>query len=122
QASFDATNQFLNLLLDPFNNGHLGGGTEDGATGFAQEGEPLGYAGTKSNEASEAYAAVTPRDKARSLRADPFAARWGVWAAGYGGSSKVTGDAVTGSHDTTSNIYGTAVGADYRASPDTLLG
>jgi outer membrane autotransporter protein len=35
----------------------------------------------------------------------------------------VSGDATgLGSHDTTSRIYGAAAGADYRLSPDTLLG
>jgi outer membrane autotransporter protein len=34
----------------------------------------------------------------------------------------VSGDAAVGSHDTTSRIYGAAAGADYRLSPDTVLG
>ncbi|WP_245330576.1 autotransporter outer membrane beta-barrel domain-containing protein [Bradyrhizobium sp. AS23.2] len=46
----------------------------------------------------------------------------GVWASGYGGASTVNGSAVAGSSSTTSRIYGTAVGADYRLSPDTLVG
>ena len=42
--------------------------------------------------------------------------------AGYGGSSTVDGNATAGTHTTTSSIYGTAVGADYRFSRDTLIG
>jgi autotransporter-associated beta strand protein len=107
QASFNATNQFFNMLLDPSDSHD---GAAGGATAVAAEGEPLGYA------------AVAPRDTSRSLRVDPFAAPWRVWAGGYRGSSTVTGNAATGSHDTTSRIYGTVVGADYRLSPDTRLG
>jgi uncharacterized protein with beta-barrel porin domain len=117
QASFDATNQFMNLLLDPFNDGHLG---TDGAPGSATERPPLGYAATN-DRASLAYAAVTPRDR-MPVKAQPFAARWSVWASGYGGSSKVSGDAAAVSRDATSRIFGAAAGADYRLSPDTFLG
>ena len=48
--------------------------------------------------------------------------RWSVWAAGFGGSQTTDGNATLGSNNTTSSIYGTAVGADYRFSPDTLAG
>jgi len=56
------------------------------------------------------------------VMADPFAQRWSVWAAGYGGSQTTDGNAAPGSSTTTSRIYGTAAGADYRLSPDTLAG
>jgi uncharacterized protein with beta-barrel porin domain len=52
----------------------------------------------------------------------PFEARWSTWVAGYGGSQTTDGNAAVGSSNTTSSIYGTAVGADYRFSPDTLAG
>src|SRR6202030_2505266 len=48
--------------------------------------------------------------------------RWSVWAAGFGGSQTTDGNAVTGSNTATSRIAATAVGADYRFSPDTLAG
>jgi uncharacterized protein with beta-barrel porin domain len=54
--------------------------------------------------------------------ADPFAQRWSVWAAGYGGSQTTDGNAALGSNTATSRIAGTAVGADYRFSPFTLAG
>ena len=54
--------------------------------------------------------------------ADPFAQRWSVWAAGFGGSQTTDGNATLGSNNTTSRIYGDAVGADYRFSPYTLAG
>ena len=45
-----------------------------------------------------------------------------VWAAGFGGSQKTDGNTALGSNNTSSSIYGTAVGADYRLSPYTLAG
>jgi uncharacterized protein with beta-barrel porin domain len=52
----------------------------------------------------------------------PFEQRWSVWAAGFGGSQTTDGNAALGSNTATSSIYGTAVGADYRFSPNTLAG
>lgn len=121
QAAFNAMQQFLGML-DPLNGGMDGGRSPDGAGGGA-----LGYA---SNDAQihdaqshdsgvrEAYAAVTPREASD----DVIDRRWGVWASGYGGASNLNGNAAAGSSSTTSRIYGTAVGADYRLSPDTLVG
>ena len=51
-----------------------------------------------------------------------FEQRWSVWAAGFGGSQTTDGNAALGSNNTTSSIAGTAVGADYRFSPDTIAG
>ena len=91
QASFDAMNQFMGVLLDP----HAGG------CGVRDE-------------------VAMPRKA--PLKAEPFCARWGVWAAGYGGSQSISGDDVLGSNKTTSNVFGSAVGADYRFSPNTVAG
>ena len=67
--------------------------------------------------ARDAYAMFT-----KAPVADAFTQRWSVWAAGYGGSQTTDGNAALGSNTATSNIYGTAVGADYRISPFTLAG
>jgi uncharacterized protein with beta-barrel porin domain len=117
QASFSATQQFMTMMLDP-SAGQAG--SERGANAFAGEGQALGYAPDSGRDAKvrEAYAAVTPRDRRDGL----FDNRWGVWASGYGGSSTLNGNTAAGSSTTTSRVYGTVVGADYRASPDTLLG
>jgi uncharacterized protein with beta-barrel porin domain len=115
QAAFGAMNIFINTLLDPFNDGR------GSFPAFASTGDALGFAAAPgqdarvSREARAAYAAVTPRD---GRTGSP----WSIWATGYGGSSSVSGNAATGSQDTSSQIFGTLVGADYRASPDTLLG
>ena len=114
QAAFNAMQQFLGML-DPFN-----GGTDGGRGTDAADGGALGYAATAESDAKlhESYAAVTPREAS----ADVIDRRWGVWASGYGGASTLNGNAAAGSSSTTSRIYGTAVGADYRLSPDMLLG
>jgi autotransporter-associated beta strand protein len=96
QATFDAMNQFMGVLLDP-TRGALSGG-----------------------QPNDAMAAM-PR-KAAPLGAEVFDSRWGVWAAGFGGSQSTNGDDALGSNKTTSNVFGSAVGVDYRFSPNTVLG
>ena len=95
QATFDAMNQFMGVLLDP-------------------------TVGALSGAPKDAYAAM-PR-KAAPLTAEAFDSRWGVWAAGFGGSQSTSGDATLGSNKTTSNVFGSAVGANYRFSPNTIAG
>jgi autotransporter-associated beta strand protein len=99
QATFDAMNQFMGVMLDP-TVGALSGGRA-----FAQ--------------ANNAYASM-PRKA--PLAAEAFDARWGVWAAGFGGSQSISGDAVLGSNKTTSTVFGSAAGAEYRFSPNTVAG
>jgi autotransporter-associated beta strand protein len=94
QATFDAMHQFMGVMLDP---------TVGGRGGAAAGGAP----------------ASMPR---KALAADPFGARWNVWAAGFGGTQTISGDAVVGSNKTTSNVFGGAVGADYHVSPNTVAG
>jgi outer membrane autotransporter protein len=112
QGSIQLTNSFLSLLTDPFTT-NRGMGS---ALGFAPE------QGTNTNLPSaitSAYGMVT--------KAAPpitsYAPRWDVWGAGFGGSNTTSGNpTVVGSHDTTSNVGGFASGADYRISPDALIG
>ena len=109
QGSFQLTNSFLSLLTDPFAT-NRGVGS---AMGFAPErgnALPTGLA--------SAYAKYT---KAPPLVS--YAPRWDVWGAAFGGSNTTSGDAtVVGSHDSTSRVGGAAAGADYRISPDALVG
>ncbi|MGN1287628.1 MAG: autotransporter domain-containing protein, partial [Bradyrhizobium sp.] len=119
QATFNAMNQFLGLLTDPFvagRDGGVNGGA--GAVPFTEESATLAYA-TRSTEPRDALAAIYAKAPPQQL---DFAQRWSVWAAGYGGSQATSGNAVLGSNNTTSSIYGTAVGADYRFSPNTIAG
>jgi len=121
QSSLKADDLFLNLLLDPTTAGRAGGfSTQDGMSHVAADDVALSYAagrpgGMRENEAY-AMAAKAPR-----LAAQP-ANPWNVWAAGYGGSSSIGGNAAVGSQDTRAQVRGIAAGADYRLSPDTLVG
>ena len=111
QTTFDAMNLFMGVMTDPFVAGR-GDSVNAGASA------PIGYASTQRTAASrDAYAMFT-----KAPVADPFAQRWSVWAAGYGGSQTTDGNATLGSNTVTSRVYGTAVGADYRISPFTLAG
>ncbi|HEY0568551.1 MAG TPA: autotransporter domain-containing protein [Xanthobacteraceae bacterium] len=122
QTTFDAMTQFMGLLTDPFIAGRGANGGV-GATPFAEEGgNPNAYAANskpRSRSERDAYAAIYR--KAPPM-ADPFAQRWSVWAAGYGGSQTTDGNAALGSNNTTSRVFGMAAGADFRVSPFTLAG
>ena len=116
QTTFDAMNMFMGTMLDPFNRGTAStpGG---GASGYAPEGDVSAYASTQTTGAAhDAYAMFT---KAPVV---PFEQRWSVWGAGFGGSQTTDGNATVGSNTSTSSVYGTAVGADYRISPNTIAG
>jgi len=117
QSTFDAMNQFMGVLTDPFIGGRgnptSGGGNPNA---FANEDE---RATSRSGSERDAYAAISTK---APLAASPFAQRWAVWEAGFGGSQRTDGNAVVGSNNTSSNLYGVAVGADYRFSPDTIAG
>jgi uncharacterized protein with beta-barrel porin domain len=54
--------------------------------------------------------------------APTFEQRWSVWTAGFGGSQATDGNTAVGSNHTASSIAGTAVGADYLVSPNTIAG
>jgi autotransporter-associated beta strand protein len=111
QTTFDAMNLFMGLLTDPFV-----AGRGDGATAGVTA--PIGYASTQTNGAArDAYAMFTKLPPVTT-----FEQRWNVWAAGFGGSQMSDGNAVLGSNNSTSSVYGTAVGADYRISPFTVAG
>src|SRR5436190_2226704 len=112
QAGFQLTNQFLNIMLDPFVDGrsNVNNGS---AIGFAPEREEL------PDDIALAYSKI--------LKAPPkpanFEQPWSVWGAGYGGSNRTTGDAVVdGSHDLSAATAGGAAGLDYRLAPGTVLG
>ncbi len=113
QTTFNAMNLFMGLLADPFMNRGGGAGALPGAPGYAEEGEASTYAATKTTDAFAMFTKAPPV---------PFVPHWNVWAAGFGGSQSTGGNAIVGSNDTTSSVYGTAVGADYLVSPNTVAG
>uniref|UniRef100_A0A7Z0QC28 Autotransporter domain-containing protein n=1 Tax=Bradyrhizobium barranii subsp. barranii TaxID=2823807 RepID=A0A7Z0QC28_9BRAD len=118
QTTFNAMNLFLGLLTDVFGSGRSG---TSGATPYADEPGANAYAATgkggRDKNARDAFASIY-----RKAPAATFEQRWDVWAAGYGGSQTTDGNVALGSNNTTSSIYGTAVGLDYRFSPSTIAG
>jgi uncharacterized protein with beta-barrel porin domain len=116
QTTFNAMNQFMGVMTDPF---------------IAGRGDPISAGGNPNAYADEttAYAAKRkPGDAMAAIytKAPPivpvFEQRWSIWAAGYGGSQRTDGNTIVGSNDTRSSIAAGAVGADYRISPNTLAG
>jgi uncharacterized protein with beta-barrel porin domain len=119
QVTFDAMNLFMGVLTDPF---IVGRGDPvsppSGAPGFAEENAYADTGKPRSKSERDAYAAIYRK----APLAVPFVPGWSVWAAGFGGSQTTDGNATLGSNTATSRIAGTAVGADYRFSPNTLAG
>ena len=116
QASFQSTNAFVRLLLDPFaeTRGTAGLGS---AMGFAPE-----ASARLPSDVALAYASVL---KEPAAPAQPVLASrpWNVWASGYGGRANIGGDPVNiGSHDASVSDYGYAGGLDYRITADTTVG
>lgn len=121
QSSIKADDLFLNLLLDPTIAGRAGGFAPAGsASRFASEDDASAYAekrlATPSERAAFAMATKAPLFSPQPLN------RWSVWGAGYGGSANVSGNATVGSQDTTARVWGVVGGADYKISPDSLIG
>ena len=107
QATFNAMGQFMGVMTDPF----MGRGG-----GINGSNSAIGYSAT--SNPTNAFAMFT---KAPPI-APTLEQRWSVWAAGFGGSQSTLGSLSTGSNNTTSAIAGTAVGADYLFSPNTIAG
>jgi autotransporter-associated beta strand protein len=105
-AGFQATGQFLNVMLDPFLENRAGG---NGAAGVG--GPALAFA--PEDESALAYAKGLPR-KAPPLAVPTFERRWTMWGAGYGGHGRFDGDPVIGSNDLRASTAGIAGGVDYR--------
>jgi T5SS/PEP-CTERM-associated repeat protein len=115
KVAFQLTDQFLNLMLDPFVDGRSGvGGADHPALGFAPERD------NTPPDISLAYASVL---KGPRVPAPLYEPRWTVWGGAYGGSNRTSGDvAIIGSHDLSARTVGFAGGFDYRLTPDTVVG
>ncbi len=118
QAAFQLMNEYLLLMVNPFDSdraGFGGAGFGAGAGQFAPEQER-----DLSPDAAAAYAAVTPYYKAPIA---PPPRRWNVWAAAFGGSNNTNGDPNgVGSVNFTARTGAVAAGVDYKLTPDTLVG
>ena len=115
KVGFQLTDQFLNLMLDPFVDGRSGvGGADHPALGFAPERASM------PPDIAFAYASVLKGPRVPTPLYEP---RWTVWGGAYGGSNRTTGDlAMIGSHDLSARTVGFAGGFDYRLTPDTVVG
>jgi uncharacterized protein with beta-barrel porin domain len=115
KVGFQLTDQFLNLMLDPFIDGRSGvGGADHPALGFAPERE------TMPPEIAHAYASVL---KASRKVVPAYEPRSTVWGGAYGGGNKTSGDlANIGSHDLSATTAGFAGGSDYHLSRDSVVG
>jgi uncharacterized protein with beta-barrel porin domain len=112
QTTFAAMTQFMGMMTDVFVDGRgdapsAGGG----AAGYADE-DALAH-GRKPNDALAAIDTEAP-PPVREFE------HWSLRTATFGGSQTIEGGAV--GSNTASRIAGTAVGADYRFSPDTIAG
>ncbi|MGL3105302.1 autotransporter outer membrane beta-barrel domain-containing protein [Bradyrhizobium sp. BR 1432] len=118
QTTFNAMNLFLGLLTDVYGAGRSG---TPGATPYADDASANAHAAAgkspRDKSARDAFASIYHKAPVAT-----FEQRWDVWAAGYGGSQTTDGNAGLGSNNTTSSVYGTAVGLDYRFSPSTVAG
>ena len=113
QATFQAMSQFVGMLADPFGAGPEAGTPTQPA--YAADSGPA-------SPARDAYAmlAKAPLDKAPHAKTyDPH---WSLWAAAFGGSQRSDGNIAPGSNSATSRLFGTAAGAEYWLSPQTLAG
>jgi autotransporter-associated beta strand protein len=115
QAAFDAQSQFLNTLTDPF-----AGGYRNAARGMPSSSPALGYASTAGEgRPQDAFGALITKAPPMS---PAFETRWRTFGTAYGGSTQIGGNAVLGSHDATSRVYGAMGGASYALAPDTQIG
>ncbi len=115
RAALQLTDQFLDVMLDPFVNGRgdASGFSGGGALGFAPD-DPE----TLPADVRQAYAAIVPMAPPTA----GFDPRWSVWGSAYGGSTTTSGDAATGSTNTTAGTFGFATGVDDRLRPGTVVG
>jgi len=106
-TTFQAMGQFMGLLTDP-----SGAGRDTGSPAA-----PAYADSAPAGAARDAFAMLAKVPPAKT-----FEQRWSVWASGFGGSQTTDGNTAQGSNNTTSRLFGTAAGAEYWFSPETLAG
>jgi autotransporter-associated beta strand protein len=122
KAALDITNDFMNIMFNPYA-GDRGAGGGFGPMAYAPP-SALGYASNGgAPENALAYAKAKPSQPLASFGSPPVSQpRWSTWGAAYGGQATVGGDAGVGSASTTTQVAGYAAGLDYRTDPNTVLG
>ncbi len=116
QAAFQLTNEFLNLMLDPFANGrgNLGGGSGSGPV--------LGFAPDQQASLPPDIALAYDEVFKAPPKQQNFDQRWSAWGTAYGGASNTNGDPGVGSNNLSAQTYGYAAGMDYHFSPYAVAG
>jgi uncharacterized protein with beta-barrel porin domain len=114
RAVFQLTNEFLQLMLDPFVNGrgNVGGGPGGSALGFAPE-----QRDNLPPEIALAYASILTKAPPQS-----FEQRWTAWGSAYGGTNNANGDPAAGTNNVRASTFGFAGGMDYHVTPYTVVG
>ena len=121
RSSFQLTNEFLSLMLDPFVNGRgYVGGAGFGGPSSAMPGCASGEQTSVSADAA-IFRLSPPAAKDCGLRG-VYEPRWSAWGSAFGGSTSANGNTAAGSNNITANTFGFAGGMDYRVTPNTLFG
>src|SRR5205814_6487868 len=114
KAALQQQGQLLNTMLAPFVGVPAPGVTAGGAMNFAPDRQT-----ELPPEVALAYNKVATKAPPKPA---VFESRWTSWGSAFGGGARLRGDAVVGSNDLTTGVFGIAAGADYRLAPDTVLG
>lgn len=124
KAALDITNDFMNIMFNPYA-GDRGAGGGFGPMAYAPP-STLGYASdgdAPENALAYAKAGPKPYQPLASFGSPPVSQpRWSTWGSAYGGQATVGGDAAAGSATTTTQVAGYAAGLDYRTDPNTVVG
>lgn len=121
-TTLNAMKLFMDTIGDPTAVGRDGFAQGTGAANYAaaDDGQASAYADGPARSAKELQAyAMIGKAPALAVTAAP---RWNVWAAGYGSSQSIDGNAWSGANKLTDSVYGVAVGADYHIAPNTMAG
>jgi uncharacterized protein with beta-barrel porin domain len=114
RAAMQLTNEFLELMPDPFVNGRgNAGGLGGGAIGFAPDEQA-----DLPPEIALAYASIVTKAPPKPI----FDQRWTAWGSAFGGSNQANGVPAVGSNNVTVSTAGFAGGMDYHVSPSTVVG
>ncbi len=114
RAVFQLTNEFLELMLDPFVNGR---GDSSGSAGAPALGFAPDQQASQTPDVALAFASVLTKAPPQ----DPEQ-RWTAWGAAYAGGYSASGNASAGSNNVAANTYGFTGGMDYRVTPHAIAG
>ena len=113
RAAIQLTNEFLELMLDPFVNGRGNGGIGSGAMGFAPAQQT-----NLPTDIALAYGSILTKAPPKPV----FEQHWTAWGSAYGGSNNANGNAAVGSNNVTASTFGLGGGMDYHLSPSSVVG